>query len=155
MHELKYGGWTALAAPMAERMARLDWPLDVRTERSALVPVPLGRTRARARGYNQSALLAEALAPHWGIPVLAALRRERETVSQTRLTPASRRLNVAGAFGVALTRAAVAGRHLVLVDDVVTTAATLNSAATALFQAGARTISYVTFGRARAAGDAP
>lgn len=154
VHELKYGGWTTLAAPMARRMAALPWPPDAVAERAALVPVPLSRARLRARGFNQSALLADALATQWGIPVLAALARARSGPSQTRLTPGERRLNVAGAFGVTVPRAQLAGRHLVLVDDVVTTAATLNAAADALFAGGARIISYITFGRARAAGDA-
>jgi len=155
VHRLKYGGWTTLATPMAARMARLPWPRDVIGERSALVPVPLARQHERERGFNQSALLASALAPWWGVPVLHALTRDRATPSQTRLTPGDRRLNVAGAFGVTREGETLAGRHLVLVDDVVTTGATLNAAAAVLFAHGARIISYVTFGRARAAGDAP
>lgn len=154
-HKLKYEGWTALAAPLGERMARLSFPLDVREERSMLVPVPLAPARRRERGYNQSELLAHAVAAHWRIPVVEALSRSRATVSQTRLTPGDRRSNVAGAFTVAIPAAELGGRHVVLVDDVVTTAATLNACAAALHAGGARIITYVTFGRARAAGDAP
>lgn len=155
VHRFKYDGWTALAPPLAQRMARLQFPVDVREERSILVPVPLSPVRERERGYNQSTLLARALAPRWGIPVGELLVRTRATASQTRLTPGGRRNNVAGAFSVASPPAELVGRHVVLVDDVVTTAATLNACAAALHAGGARIISYVTFGRARAAGDAP
>jgi predicted amidophosphoribosyltransferase len=70
------------------------------------------------------------------------------------LTPGERLGNVAGAFSVpALSRTTIGGAHLILVDDVVTTGATLGAAAAALFAGGARTISYMTFGRAPASGD--
>lgn len=155
VHRFKYDGWTALAEVMGARMARLQFPIDVREERSVLVPVPLAPVRQRERGYNQSTLLARAIAPRWGIPVRELLIRSRATESQTRLTPGGRRNNVAGAFTVASPPAELVGRHVVLVDDVVTTAATLNACAAALHAGGARIITYVTFGRARAAGDAP
>ena len=140
---------------MGERMARLAFPRDVVEERSVIVPVPLAPVRQRDRGYNQSALLGSALGRRWGLPVREHLTRTRVTVSQTRLTPGARRNNVAGAFSVASLPAELVGRHVVLVDDVVTTAATLNACAAALHAGGARIITYVTFGRARAAGDAP
>src|SRR5690606_25429247 len=89
VHALKYRGWPAVATGMAERMARLDWPVDVREERAALVPVPLGRVRLRTRGYNQSELLALEVGSRWGVPVWNdVLQRSRETETQTRLTPA-------------------------------------------------------------------
>jgi predicted amidophosphoribosyltransferase len=69
------------------------------------------------------------------------------------LTPGERRRNVSGAFRAVAGRCNFRGAHLVLVDDVVTTGATLNECATALHDAGARIISYVTFGRAPALGD--
>ena len=153
VHALKYGGWEAAATGMAERMARLAWPSDVLVERAALVPVPLGAARLRARGYNQSERLARALAARVALPVWdGVLVRGRDTTSQTRLTPEQRLSNVSGAFRVA-DRGRIAGAHLVLVDDVVTTAATLNACATTLFEGGARIVSYVTFGRAPAPGD--
>jgi ComF family protein len=136
-------------------MARLDWPLDVVEERAALIPVPLAASRQRQRGYNQSECLARALAPLWKIPVrLDYLVRARSTETQTRLTPEERVRNVRGAFAATLSaRAGLRGAHVVLVDDVVTTAATLNACAAVLHDAGARIISYVTFGRAPAIGD--
>jgi ComF family protein len=136
-------------------MARLDWPLDVVEERAALVPVPLAASRQRQRGYNQSECLARALAPLWNVPVrVDLLVRSRSTQTQTRLAPEERVRNVRGAFSATpAVRNTLRGTHVVLVDDVVTTAATLNACAAVLHDAGARIISYVTFGRAPAIGD--
>jgi ComF family protein len=136
-------------------MARLHWPEDVIEERSAIVPVPLSKSRMRERGYNQSEQLAAGLSQHWRIPVGEdLLTRTRATVSQTELTPEERKSNVAGAFRVPSGKSQqIRGAHLVIIDDVMTTAATLNACAAALYEAGARTISYVTFGRARAQAD--
>jgi ComF family protein len=151
---LKYDGWAAAADGMAERMSRLAWPRDVVEERAALVPVPLAGSRRRERGYNQSELLARGIARRWGVPVWAAcIERRRATTSQTQLTPAERRRNVSSAFRAVPGAVNFRGAHLVLVDDVVTTAATLNECATVLYEAGARIVSYVTFGRAPALGD--
>jgi ComF family protein len=136
-------------------MARLSWPRDVIDERAALVPVPISPTRERERGYNQSLLLAAALGASWNVPVWAnAVARSRSTRSQTELTPEQRVGNVAGSFQLdGHHGAGIGGKHIVLVDDVVTTAATLNECARVLYAGGARIISYVTFGRARASGD--
>ena len=155
VHALKYEGWKRVAVAMAERMARVSWVADVIEERSALIPVPLSRSRMRERGFNQSAEIARALAPLWGIPVDEdLLLRATSTTSQTRLTPGERKSNVAGAFAVpASARARLRGAHVVMVDDVITTGSTLHACASALFAAGARTISYMTFGRAPASGD--
>jgi ComF family protein len=154
VHALKYGGWHSVADEMALRMSRLSFPADVAAERAALVPVPLSRSRLKERGYNQSALLAEAISRAWRIPVWDdCLERTRSTGTQTELSPEERRANVAGSVRFHTRRAEVDGAHLVVVDDVVTTAATLNECARALYDAGARIISYVTFGRARSAGD--
>lgn len=155
VHELKYGGWHALAVPMALRMARLTWPHDVEVERTAVIPVPLAGTRERERGFNQSERIASALASMWAIPMWTdVITRARATATQTRLTPEARQRNVSGAFrAVAGTRARLRGAHVVLVDDVVTTGATLVECATALLDGGARIASFVTFGRAPASGD--
>jgi ComF family protein len=155
VHALKYGGWSKVADEMAERMSRLSWPMDVTEERAALVPIPLASARKRERGYNQSALIAAGLSERWRVPVWESLVvRSRETRSQTRLTPEQRLGNVAGSFQIgARNRDLLQGAHVLIVDDVVTTAATLNACAKALYDAGARIISYVTFGRAHASGD--
>ena len=155
VHALKYEGWSAVGNEIAARMSRLSWPRDVVDERTALIPIPLASARKRQRGYNQSALIARALARRWRIPVWEEIVvRSRETSSQTKLTPEQRLDNVAGSFRIADRESEkLRGAHLVIVDDVVTTAATLNTCATALFESGARIISYVTFGRAHASGD--
>lgn len=155
VHALKYEGWWRVAEDAAARMARLDWPVDVVEERAALIPVPLAASRLRQRGYNQSECLARALGALWSVPVCNdVLIRSRATQTQTRLTPEERVRNVHGAFAAtAAARSEFRGAHVVLVDDVVTTAATLNACAGALHDAGIRVVSYVTFGRAPAIGD--
>lgn len=152
---LKYHGWPSVAEEMGARLARLSWPPDVVRERVALLPVPLAAAKQRARGYNQSQRLAEAVGRRWGLPVWTdVLLRRRATPSQTALTRGERLANVHGAFSCAdFAAAQVTGQHLILVDDVLTTGATLNACAEALFEAGARTLSYLTFGRARTAAD--
>ncbi len=155
VHALKYGGWHAVAVEMAERMARLAWPHETIGARAALVAVPLAPSRLRERGFNQSELLARALAARWRLPLWPdVLERARATATQTRLTPDQRLANVSGAFRVRESaRLTLRNAHVVIVDDVVTTAATLNACAAALQAGGARTLSYVTFGRAPAVGD--
>lgn len=153
VYALKYGGLSRIA----DDLALVTAPLRPRTdEASVLIPIPLAPKRLRQRGYNQSELLARALARTWRIPVLPDLLiRTRETPTQTALTPGTRLANVAGAFG---TRNAELGTRnsafplpssaLILVDDVFTTGATLAEAARALERAGATTIHAVTFARA-------
>jgi ComF family protein len=152
---LKYDGWQKVSKGMADHMAHVSFPLDVVEERRALVPVPLSPGRRRERGFNQTESIAESLAPMWKIPVWNdVLVRTSSFRSQTRLTPGERLGNVAGAFTVpAFARESIGGTHLILIDDVVTTGATLRAAAASLFAAGVRTISYMTFGRAPASGD--
>jgi ComF family protein len=155
VHALKYEGWAAVADEIAERMSRLSWPPDVVDARAAVVPIPLASARKRQRGYNQSALIARGLGRRWRIPVWEdVVVRSRETTSQTRLTPEERLDNVAGSFRTGERQLdELRGAHVVIVDDVVTTAATLNTCAKVLYESGARIISYVTFGRAHASGD--
>ena len=157
LYAFKYEGWHAAGAEMAARMARLSWPDDVVKECSALIPVPLADERQRSRGFNQSEVLAQGLGLGRGIPVMSqVIQRVRATPSQTRLTPEQRLHNVAGAFRLPTPLPAqLLGAHVMLVDDVITTAATLNECAATLWDAGVRIVSYVSFGRARAAGDMP
>lgn len=101
-----------------------------------VMPIPLFRTRARSRGYNQAALLARVVARRLERPfVPQALARVRDTGTQTRLTATARRLNVRGAFAVR-EPAWVTGRTVLLIDDVMTTGATFSEAARALKAAG-------------------
>ena len=146
VHALKYSGWWRVTAQLAQVMTGLE-PL---AERVILVPVPLAPKREAIRGYNQAERLAQALAERTGLEVgAAALARRRETPTQTKLTPEMRRANVAGAFRGAW----IEGKVVVLVDDVLTTGATLGACAEALVAAGAARVEAVTFARARAVGD--
>lgn len=143
VHGLKYDGWRVAAVPMADALAR-EGAERFRSV-DVLVPVPLGRRRQRQRGYNQAAVLAAALAARVGLPWRTPLARRRETRSQTALGPGERWANVAGAF---LAEAVVPGTRVALVDDVLTTGATLAACAAALRDAGAGVIGAVTFARA-------
>jgi ComF family protein len=104
-----------------------------------LLAVPLHRARRRERGYDQAGLLADALSLAAGIPRLGdALTRVRSTRPQTRMGAAARRANLRGAFRVDRARR-LEGRRVLLVDDVITTGATLDACLEALSKAGART----------------
>ena len=118
-------------------------------EADLLVPVPLHRTRLLARRYNQAALLAQATAKTCAVPVVPdALVRTRRTPSQGRLSASARRRNVAGAFAVRDgNKELIAGRNVVLVDDVMTTGATAEACTRTLLRAGAATVDVLTLAR--------
>lgn len=143
-HALKYDGMTALASPMAGLIfERLDLgPADL------VVPVPLHGGRRRSRGFNQSELLAKHLAAAAWLPVDArAARRVRATKPLAKtMHRDERRAIVEGAFAGVPER--LEGRRVLLVDDVVTTGATLDACSKALLAAGAASIHCVTFARA-------
>ncbi len=145
VHALKYDGWWRVAPSLAELMVRLA-PLRAG---GVLVPIPLGAARQRTRGYNQSAKLAQALAVRLGLRVdERLLARVRETRSQTALTPDQRSANLRGAFARSGRGQRRSTERIVLVDDVFTTGATLVSAAKALLDGGAPSVTAVTFARA-------
>ena len=149
VHQLKYRGWHRLAETMATRMAAIALPADMATETRVVVPVPTTPLRLRERGYNQAEVLARALAARTGRTVICGLSRTGATSSQIALQPAARLANVAGAFGLVTgAEGDLAGEHLLLVDDVLTTGATVTSCARALIDAGARCVSVLTFARA-------
>ena len=151
LHALKYAGERRLARPLGETLA-------ARWQRAgpggdALVPVPASPDRVRERGYDQAVLIARAAGRVLRLPVLPVLERTHDTAAQYVLGRSGRASNVGGAFGLrgASSGAAstVEGRWLVLVDDVVTTGATLAACATALMDAGAAAVSAVTVARER------
>jgi ComF family protein len=147
VHAFKYGDRLDLAPALGQWMARAGRELLAETD--LIVPVPLHWRRLWARRFNQSALLAETIARQCGRPVAHdALRRVKPTVQQVGLTRAQRAENIQGAFRVpAAGKAAVAGRRLVLVDDVLTTGATAEGCSRALLRAGAANVDVLTFAR--------
>lgn len=140
---LKYGRKVAIARTMARYMA----PLVGEGEDRMLVPVPLHRTRIWGRGFNQSALIANELSRRLGIaanPV--ALRRVRRTPPLKGMSPLQRRKTVAGAFLVR-DKQAIAGKTIILVDDVLTTGSTAEACARALKRGGATRVELVSWAR--------
>jgi ComF family protein len=140
---LKFRGKRALAHPLgdlvAARCAEAFGAID------ALVPVPLARRRERERGFNQAELIAARLGRRLGIPARPRwLGRARSTEPQSELDAAARRRNVRDAF---LAAPAVAGRSIVVIDDVLTTGATVRECARTLRRAGARSVGVVTVAR--------
>jgi ComF family protein len=147
VHALKYGDRLDLAPIMGRWMANAGRELT--QEADLLVPVPLHWRRQWARRFNQSALLAEVVAKASGLRVShGALKRVKATAQQVGLARTERALNVQGAFGVRPdARIEVAGRRLVLVDDVLTSGATIEACARALMRAGAGSVDALVFAR--------
>lgn len=156
LHQLKYGGESRLAMPLgaavARRWARAAAGGDV------MVPVPVHADRARRRGYDQAELIARAAAAELGLPCAPILERARATIAQFDLDRPTRATNVQGAFRLRPDGRArrvpgggspLAGRWVILVDDVVTTGATLSACASPLIVAGALGVSAVTVARER------
>jgi ComF family protein len=127
----RFGEWLALALP---RETAFD----------LVVPVPLHWLKRWQRGFNQAELLAREVARRWRAPLLRIARRKRYTAAQAGLTNAQRRKNAAGAFTV---KGRLDGKHVLLVDDVLTTGATASACARALKRAGAARVTLLTLAR--------
>jgi ComF family protein len=143
IHLFKYAGMKPLARPLA---VYLEHAIAVDEAFDAVVPVPLYWRKQWSRGFNQAELLARHVAKRRGIPLWNALRRKRATETQAGLANAGRRRNVAGAF-VLRNNAKLAGKKILLVDDVMTTGATASACAAALKRGGAKSISLLTLAR--------
>ena len=148
LHALKYGGIRSLAGPLgaslAQRWARAGQLGDL------LVPVPIHAARLRERGYDQAVLLAEAAGRGLGLPVVAALQRAERTAAQHALGRRARAANVGHAFILApAAQAHLGGRAVVLIDDILTTGATLSACAAVLEAHGARAVAGLVVARER------
>lgn len=159
IHALKYDSLHAVARPLGRMLAAAIARLAAEAPAELLVvPIPLHRSKYAQRGFNQARSLArEALAelrkthPQWRLTLASStLMRLRATETQAGLTPRQRRLNVRGAFSVS-DPAAVTMKHVLLIDDILTTGATARAAARALAQAGAASVWVATLARARRA----
>lgn len=151
VHGFKYGDRLDLAPMMGRWMARAGRELLAGAD--GIVPVPLHWRRLWARRFNQSAALAGVISEIAGVPVLhGALKRVRATRQQVGLSQPQRAENVQGAFRVgAEGKAAIKGRRLVLIDDVLTSGATVDTCARALLRAGAAEVDVLVFARVVAA----
>jgi ComF family protein len=159
LHELKYSGEQRLAGPVGAAIAR-RWR-RVGAGGDVVVPVPVHAERRRRRGYDQAELIARVAAAELNLPCASILERSRATIAQFDLDRAARAVNVTGAFRLRLgahdgprrhrTRIAgpPAGRWIVLIDDVVTTGASLAACAAPLIEAGAVGVSAITVARER------
>jgi ComF family protein len=150
LHDLKYAGERRLAEPLGSAVARRWGRVGSGTQ--IVIPVPVHAERERRRGYDQAALIAEVAARELGLPMTRALERGRATVAQFELGRDERAANVAGAFRLRASGGGsglVVGHWVLLVDDVVTTGATLAACATALLRGGARAVSAIAVARER------
>ncbi len=139
VHALKYKGYIDAALGLAQGMAAVC--ADIASHWDALVPIPLHKARQRQRGFNQARVLADRVGEQTGLPVRELLVRRRNTTTQTQLGPVQRHENLAGAFAAC---GDVSGLRILLIDDVCTTGATAEAAASALAAEKAAEIGILT-----------
>lgn len=147
IHSFKYNQKTHLRSPLALLTLEGVGGFLADHQPHLIVPVPLHRSRLRQRGFNQAVLLGRVLSRRLSIPMLTdALTRTRPTEPQIQLSAAERRLNVKGAFTVTKPDS-VAGKRILLLDDVMTTGSTMDECARELKKAGADMVTAVTIAR--------
>ena len=147
IHRFKYGRQFYLRRVLAEFL--VEAMQDARIQKDpadGLVPVPLHPTRLRERGFNQADALAETLSKRTRVPILRCIERRRYTNTQTRFDRIERMQNLRNAFALRES-IDVRGKHLVLLDDVVTTGSTLHECALVLRAAGAESVRAITVAR--------
>lgn len=145
VHQFKYNKKFRVARAMGALTGSLMKDEAVSCNADCIVPVPLFRTKKVQRGYNQSEYIARGLSESLGVPVLqSALKRIRNTRTQTGLTLEKRKRNMDGAFKIK-NASAISGKNIILVDDVVTTGATINECAKTLKAAGAGEVFVISF----------
>ena len=128
-------------------MADFSFPDVDFTDYSLIIPVPLHIKRLRERGFNQSLLLAHAIERKRQIPLnFSLLKRHKFTLTQTGLNKIERKKNIKGAFEVS-DKKKIAGKNIILIDDVYTTGATINECAKTLIKAGAQKVTVLTLAR--------
>ncbi len=143
VYQFKFHNRRIYAGFYASEMARVYGDYVRKKRISLIIPIPLGRKKRRMRGFNQAEILAEKLSGRLQISLDAVhLVRRRDTVPQKSLDPAARRENVRGIFH--WTGRPLAGRSVLLVDDIYTTGSTLDSAARTLKKAGAEKVYFLT-----------
>ena len=148
IHHFKYKGKISLGKRLGYRLAE-ELKGQNLSDFTYLIPVPLHKVRKRERGFNQSEILGEALAQKLNLRLPQnILIRIKNTKDQTKLSIEERKENVAGAFQVQDKQKILHGKKIILVDDVITTGATLNECARVLKQAGAKEILAVTIAKA-------
>jgi ComF family protein len=147
IHQFKYGNNISVGDLLASFMADFSFPDVDFTDYSLIIPVPLHIQRLRQRGFNQSLILARSLAKKRQIPVnFSLLKRHKSTLTQTGLHKTERKQNIKGAFEVG-DRKLIAGKNVILVDDVYTTGATINECTKTLLKAGAQKVTVLTLAR--------
>jgi len=147
VHRFKYGGELWLAQPLADFAER--GLADERVEGKvfdAVIPVPLHPLRKREREFNQAEVLGREIARRRGWAFCDALQRRKYTVTQTHFDRTHRMQNLRDAFAIRQNRS-VQGKHLLLVDDVLTTGSTLDECARVLLEAGAASVHALTVAR--------
>ena len=148
LHQLKYQNQPQVGVKIGREFGRLLLQSSVFQTIAGIVPVPLHPNKERLRGYNQSAMLAQGLAEAMGVPIITdALVRSLFTDTQTRKKRMERFENVGEVFAIQRP-ADLQGKHLLLVDDVMTSGATADACARLLRRAGATDVHVLTFARA-------
>lgn len=143
IYRFKYGGRREYASLYASHIRRFLGPFIESVRPDMLIPIPLHRKRYRKRGYNQAEILAKEISSEMNIPVCkGAMRRIKNTSVMKMLAPSERRDNIKNAF--IISRNSVKLKTIIIIDDIYTTGATIDEAARALKEAGAKKVYFVT-----------